>query len=84
LEKINKYSRTSHLGQQKVAYLPPSDTTKDKENKVEQQEQQKQQAQIQSKETQEKNGKVQNNEGKSKKVKKDFTPPENSNVIDLT
>ena len=60
--------------------MPPSDTTKDKENKA-----QEQQAQIQSKESQEKNGKVQqNSEGKSKKVKKDFTPPENSNVIDLT
>jgi len=61
--------------QQKVGYLPPSDT-KDKENK-------EQQAQIQSKESQEKNGQ-QVNSNPTKKVKKDFTPPENSNVIDLT
>ncbi len=55
--------------------MPPSDT-KDKENK-------EQQAQIQSKESQEKNGQ-QVNSNPTKKVKKDFTPPENSNVIDLT
>ena len=78
-QKYHKGFQFFFIGQQKVAYLPAPDATKDKENKA-----QEPQAQTQSKEIQEKNGKEQNNEGKSKREKKDFTLPENSNVIDLT